>query len=369
MEKHQQSFVYLQPEQHYIDRYDLGTIEQCLYYGRSLYSKLPEIMKNPLEKEETEEKKKNDWLRMINMTVHAIIMERFKNKKPTVEKWMQGDREKQEMFDNTEPGEYYCRDCSVLLEPIHKSLHDDLNKPLRMLFLYECPRCKKKEGYYDNGELYKSKPTLCEKCGSEVKVSIKINNKKDTTTWLYKCTGCDFKKTDVDDHKKWQEEHEKQEAKDKELLEKYRSEFCFTEKDGNEAVLWFENLKNLMDSIKKDEEKKKDPVYQKAVSLKKLKVVEVNKLIKETTETEGYIDLQFEKPEMGRFVAVPFVVQDGKPERSDYDSKTALKKLITSTLEGTNWRLMSEGIEYRVGYLSGKLRCYESAEELAETMK
>jgi hypothetical protein len=72
---------------------------------------------------------------------------------------------------------------------------------------------------------------------------------------------------------------------------------------------------------------------------------------------------------MGRFVVVPFVVQDGKPERNEYDSKTALKKLIASVLEGTNWRLMSGGVSYRVGYLSGKLRCHETEEDLMEISK
>jgi hypothetical protein len=41
-----------------------------------------------------------------------------------------------------------------------------------------------------------------------------------------------------------------------------------------------------------------------------------------------------------------------------------LKKLIQKALEDTNWRLMSEGISYRLGYLKGRLRAYESEEDL-----
>lgn len=33
-------------------------------------------------------------------------------------------------------------------------------------------------------------------------------------------------------------------------------------------------------------------------------------------------------------------------------------------LEDTNWRLTSNGITYRLDYLSGRLRAYESEEEL-----
>lgn len=128
-------------------------------------------------------------------------------------------------------------------------------------------------------------------------------------------------------------------------------------------------MKSLNEMLQKDEAKKKDPAYQKAISLKKLKVVELNKLLKEATQKEGYIDLQFEKPEMGKFVAVPFVTQDDKPERSDYDSGSQLKKIINTTLEGTNWRLMNEGVHYRVGYLNGRLRCYESEDDLTELLR
>jgi len=41
-----------------------------------------------------------------------------------------------------------------------------------------------------------------------------------------------------------------------------------------------------------------------------------------------------------------------------------LQKLIKSTLEKTNWRLMSEGVYYKLGILSGRLRGYENDEDL-----
>jgi len=369
MDKHQQPFVYLKPEQYYIDRYDLGTIRQCLHYYQGLYKELPKVMKLPDKDNTTEERRKTDWLRMMNMVIYSIKVQRFKDKAKTVSEWVESDRRKQDKLDDTEPGEFYCKSCNVLLNSIDKHLHDESDKDLRVLFLYECPRCKKREGYYDNGEMHKSKPTLCDKCGSEIDVSIKINDKKDTATWVYKCTGCDFKKTDVDDHKKWQKERDAQESKDKELLEKLRKDFCFTEEEGKEALAWFDSLKNITDDMKKREDKQKDPIYQKAVSLRKLKVVEVNKLLKEALEKDSFIELQLEKPEMGRFVAVPFVVQDGKADRAEYDSRTQLKKSINNTLTETNWRLMSDGVSYRVGYLSGKLRCHETEEDLMEISK
>ncbi|MBN1168595.1 DUF2726 domain-containing protein [Candidatus Woesebacteria bacterium] len=123
------------------------------------------------------------------------------------------------------------------------------------------------------------------------------------------------------------------------------------------------------EDFKKMNEKQADPAYKKAKDLKKIKVVEVNKMLKEALSKEGYIELQFEKPDMGKFVAVPFTVPDEKPEREEYDSKKQLKKIISTTLEKTNWRLMSDGVNYRVGYLSGKLRCYETEEDLMKILQ
>lgn len=368
MKKQQDTFEYLKPEQHYNDRYDLRTIEDCLHYYQSLHKKLPELIKMPYEKDETEEKRKNDWGRLMNMTIYSLKVHHFKHKKETIDKWMGRDRKVQEAYDSAEPGEFYCKNCDVLLNVIDKNLWDR-NDKVRVLFMYKCPRCNKREAYYDDGELYVSTPTLCEKCGSEIDVNLKIDDNKDITTWIYKCTGCSFEKTDVDDHKKWKEEREKENKRNKELLEKFKKDFCFSEKEGSEAVTWMENFTTLMSDIKKDEEKKKDPVYQKAVSLKKLKVVELNKLLKEAMEKEGFTDLQLEKPEMGKYVAVPFVVQDSKAEREEYDSKKQLKKLIDKSLEDTNWKLMSEGLSYRVGYLSGRLRCYESEDDQTNMLK
>jgi hypothetical protein len=41
-----------------------------------------------------------------------------------------------------------------------------------------------------------------------------------------------------------------------------------------------------------------------------------------------------------------------------------LKKLIKGVLEDTNWRLMSDGVQYRLGILTGRLKAYEREEDL-----
>ncbi|TXG76825.1 hypothetical protein E6P97_02860 [Patescibacteria group bacterium] len=44
--------------------------------------------------------------------------------------------------------------------------------------------------------------------------------------------------------------------------------------------------------------------------------------------------------------------------------QSTLKKLVDNTIEGTNWRLKSDGISYRLGYLNGRVKAYEGEEDL-----
>ncbi|PJE65510.1 hypothetical protein COU91_01190 [Candidatus Saccharibacteria bacterium CG10_big_fil_rev_8_21_14_0_10_47_8] len=67
---------------------------------------------------------------------------------------------------------------------------------------------------------------------------------------------------------------------------------------------------------------------------------------------------------MGRDVFIGFNCLDSKSGRDDYDSRKVLKKLVIEALKGTNWRLTSDGIAYRLGYLSGRLHAYEREEDL-----
>lgn len=98
--------------------------------------------------------------------------------------------------------------------------------------------------------------------------------------------------------------------------------------------------------------------------MKKPKIAELIPLLSEPLEKEGYIEFHLDKPEMGRDVYVGFSCLDSRSDRKDHDSRKTLKKLVDSALEDTNWRLMSDGISYRLGYLNGRLRAYEREEDL-----
>ena len=84
---------------------------------------------------------------------------------------------------------------------------------------------------------------------------------------------------------------------------------------------------------------------------------------------EEYINLDFSKPGIGRDIIINFTVQDNKTDRGEYDSRIQLQRTIKKTLENTNWRLTSDGVIYRLGILSGRLKGYENDEDLIKLVK
>lgn len=257
--------------------------------------------------------------------------------------------------------------CGDKMHSTIKELYDFTNEPLKVLFFFECPNCKKRRGVFDTGEEFKSHEQLCPKCQYTVKVS--ISKKVEKTVWTTKCTHCGYKNIEVDDFDEWKKKRDKERKEDEGLLQKYRVKYCLSEKEGQEYVEYKLRLNNITELMKEHERKNADPAYQKAKQLKKLTVIELEKLLSGILEKEKYIKLSFDKPEMDKYVIVPFTTQDADNFRKEYGSTHTLQKTIKKALEATNWRLMSEGTTYRLGYVYGRLKGYEREEDLAELVR
>lgn len=98
--------------------------------------------------------------------------------------------------------------------------------------------------------------------------------------------------------------------------------------------------------------------------IKRLTILKLEKLLVPALGKEGYTHLRFANPEIDRNVVMPFTVQDSKTGRESQANEYDLKRLFKKVLENTNWRLMSDGVSYRLGVLSGRLKGYESEEDL-----
>lgn len=86
-------------------------------------------------------------------------------------------------------------------------------------------------------------------------------------------------------------------------------------------------------------------------------------------EKAGYAKLEFEKPDIQKDMILGFGIQDTKSGRSDRESVYDLQRLLKTALKPTNWRLMSEGVSYRLGYLQGRLKGVEGEENLRKLIE
>lgn len=352
--------IYLKEKQYYEDLYDLHTIEICIEWVKLALRKCKED--NAFEKFSEKEKIQGKNI-LVELPLYFEKGERYRNRERTINEWIEKDKIKQDKFDKTqEPDGIFCKECNWAMTLEGKSLHDFSDEPLRMLFFFECPNCQKRRGIFDDGVEYKSKPRLCPKCGEDLKISYKSEN--EVSTFTEKCKNCDYKLEDKTDFKFYEKRQKIREERKEYLLNKYREECCLTPEKGDKYVSSQDQFKYSIDRIEEQKKKEDNPKYQKAIKLKKLKVFDLQKLLKETLEKEKYVELSFDKPEITRDVIIPFSVQESNTSKSDYDSQNNLKKLIVKTLEDTNWRLMSDGISQRLGILSGRIRGYENEEDL-----
>lgn len=357
---------YLKEDQYYIDLYDLHTIEECLDWYFSL--------KEGMDKERGKMKSLNpeefdrEVHKGVSYTVNVMKIQRYRNKTDTIKEWMDKDRRIQEKYDNaTPPTDIYCTECFSATKVTSKDLLGIYEESDKVMFMFACVKCNKRQALYEDGAEWIYTPPECPKCSTPLDHDSK--HAKNLLTTIYSCPKCTYKNEDVHDFKKSDVKRKKKEARDKKLLDEYRKEFCLDDDEGPKAVLNLDNIVRFVDEMKKNEAKEKDPDYQKAKQLKSLKIGQLKELLEKTIEKEGYQDLKFDKPEMGQFVIIDFSVNDMKEDRQSYDSQKTLKKLIQGILADTTWRLMSDGISYRLGILTGRIKAYEREEDLMKLVK
>ena len=359
---------YLKDEQYYIDLYDLHTIKECLRIIQFWQKAYKEKSNEKEIKDLSQEEKKKGFSHYLNRELYGTQGERYRHKKERIGEMVEEDRKKQDFYDTTsEPLNISCNSCGERLYSDTKILEDFMDKSMRVLFYFPCTTCKEKRAFYNTGEEYVSKPSLCPKCGHELDERHTIKKSKSKIIiWKRKCPSCKFADEEIDDFKKKHLEWEKKNQKDKELLEKYRGEFCLSEEKGQGYIELVDKMKVANEVFEEEKQKYDNSIYQRSIQLKKVEVVELEKLLSEAFEKERYIKLTFDKPEIGQHVIIPFTVQDADSSRKGFDSSNNLQKIVKTALEDTNWRLVSNSLSYRLGYVSGQLKGYEREEDFWE---
>ncbi len=358
------SMNYLKDKQHYIDRYDLLTIKECLEVI-DFCTKVYVEMGNKEEAKKfslTDKAKGTNW--MTNQYLFLAKACRYEQKEETINKWTSDDSVKQEKYETTSlPKNILCTNCNKSMQSTLKHL-ETLDDPMRMMFLFECTLCRQKKWIYEDGSERESKPQLCPKCNHKIKLSV-IKESKDKIIYKTTCPFCDFSEITTDDLGKRRSKWKEQEEQDKKLLLTYREQFC-SEENGKEAFDYVEASK-VAKVVYNEEFKKYDSqAYQQIIQLKKLTVVELEKLLNPLLKEKHFVKLSLNNPEIGKYFIVPFSIQDNDSMRKQEASVSSLEIIIKEALEGTNWRLMSDGLSYRLGYISGRLKGYENEEDFFE---
>ncbi|MEK7554430.1 MAG: hypothetical protein AAB518_00375 [Patescibacteria group bacterium] len=355
---------YLRPKQEYIDRYDRYTVEKCRWWlSHSIDTK--SLAKDPNEKKLSEKEEKQALAYINHLHNYFYTGERYIKKEETIREWMREDEARDKFFEAAKaPENITCLTCGRLTFVSSKHLNMGWDKkPDTILFFYDCPLGHiPHRAFYENGEEFRHDPPRCPKCKTPV-------NEEDTVTDAafitnVTCPKCDY--TDTSEIKRTVHEESKPDpdyAKD-------RARFCLSEKEGQEFIQQKYNLEQvskMMDELKEKDKNKE--LYDKVAKLKKLKIIELEQLLAPVLEKEGYIKLQFKTPEITKDVVVPFVVYEQRPDREDRASTYELEKLLRKTLKETNWRLMTDGVSYRLGMLEGRLHGYEREEDFVKLVK
>lgn len=347
-------YTHLKDEIYYSELYDKFTIEEC-----KRWEEKKDLEDLPTIKDEDPKKTKIKISFAKNVVIpialYAIKGERYAKKSETIRQWMDRDRAKDEQLANAvEPRGIRCLICSSSMNCISRDLHSDTKDRDRVLFMFECPtKGHKRRAYWEGGEEWEPQPYFCSKCKTATNSS--HNRKDNIITTTYTCPACGYKETDTLDLSPKEEKIDLN-------FEADRKKYCLSEKEGGEYVTWMANSKHLLSLVKDREENKE--VYEAVANIKTLAIVDLQNLLNPLIEKSGYTKLEFGKPEVNKDLFVEFTIQDNKPGRVEYDSRHGLEKLIKKALEGTNWRLMSDGICYKLGFLNGRLRGASGEENL-----
>jgi len=359
-------YIHLKEHQFYEDTYDRHTVE----FGRRDQAAFEKAYDDFFKEFPNENPKHPGVALCLNLFYMTLagndLLDRYDKRDEYIRDWMARDEAKDERIASvrfsTEP---ICQHCGKTgLRIIDKSLMNrgedyKYNDPEEILFMLKCAHCDKTSTYWEDGSDWERLHTYCPKCKAIMDEKCITRGKVITTTYM--CPNCSHSYKDKLDLKPKKEIVDPDLEKDKEFYclrnEKIRREL----QDMRHRM---EEMAHLGKEFKEKEDNKH--IYDAMAELKKPKIAELTPLLIPTLEKAGYIEFALDKPEIGKDVFVGFSCLDSKSDRNDYESRKTLKKLVDKALMNANWRLTSDGISYRLGYLNGKLRACERDEDLKE---
>lgn len=238
---------YLKSQQYYSDLYDRHTVDMCRRTEQSFKNKDTD---SPLAEGITEEEAEGVKKFAMKWYLHMEMGERYLNKEKTIQEWMETDRRKDELYESAQaPEDIRCLTCRNRLRPTFKELWSEIDKPDRVLFMYDCPnKCLPRRAFFSDGEEWRVKPILCPKCDTALDQKADDNGEKLVTART--CSKCGYSESD---EMVWT--HKKDDGVDENFAND-RDRFCMTDEEGKKFQEEKWNLQQMAKFV--DEWKEKD---------------------------------------------------------------------------------------------------------------
>jgi hypothetical protein len=330
--------LYRKSDQYYIDEYDRTTIRKLkeLEKDETIYLKgkyqHAEIIEpyNPLSK-------------FYDKGVH-----RAKMREASIKESIETDENRDRLLMNnpiSKLPKIECNKCSKTME-----FYDHMFNNMEILFIFQCT-----EGHiphkvvYPNGKEFLVPRLKCKNCNHAELISSTSRTNK-----ILKCTN-ECKRCGKVDVIEFDLTTEKVEI----INEADRKKYCIDfigKRSFIEALKLFEPLMEIEALNKLKEEFELDKIERLTVQM-------LEKRLNEILKENGFTKFGLEKPEIKRNMIIPFYVQDAI-DRKERDSVKILMKAIKSSLLHSNFRLMEADVSYRLGFIRGRLKAYESQEDL-----
>lgn len=247
------------------------------------------------------------------------------------------------------------------MECLHTSLDYGFedNEVDRLEFFLGCKHCKQSKHVYENGREIVHEPIRCEKCNREVELSSEERDGK--RYHISSCTHCGHREETLSFLD--QEEAPPQEEVDR--LKRDIQRFCISEEQGKRYVALTQRMKDL--EKQKEEHLLNMDLYDKLKETKKLTIAALEEELTKAIKKADFADLRISMSP-GQGVMLDFSVRDLKANRNEQESKKELEKAIESVVHDTNWAL-SDYLSYRIGFLSGQFKGYESELDLEKLVR
>ncbi len=361
----QPTIHHLKDISYYEDLYDRLTVDRCRRSEATVIKAYNNAKQRDLSEIDPEVEDPQFELYKVFGLAHWfatewVAGECWEERQATINEWMERDKIRDDQIESAQLKHTpLCKHChSSKLRVISKDLMQRLDDKEEALFLFECLDCQKRTAMWHDGRPWEKRKTPCPDCNSAMEDSDRRGGEECIIT-TYTCPSCKHSYEDALDLKE-----EPKKAPDPDY-EKDKARFCFDDKRGQEFLKAKQQTIQATELMREMKERvdNKD-LYDKVANIQKPTVHEVEQRLIKTTEAKGYAKFSLDNPTDDRYSAAAFSVRDAKSDRGKDESVSTLEKLIKHELKDSNWRLMSDGVNYRVGMLTGRLRIYEAEEDL-----